>query len=126
MIGRALSVALLASAFGAQALAAPPTAPATASAPTPGRWTSVVDAMADRIETTYVHADRGAEIARALRAEVRARAYDSAATPAALAVQLSDRLKRHDLHFNVTWSAPDAPKGGAGAPPPAAPAAAGG
>lgn len=76
---------------------------------------TVVSQIAQAVEDRYFDADRGREIAEALRAEAAEGLYDSRTDPRDLEVALTRRMKPLDNHFNITWRDP------AAAPIPAAP-----
>lgn len=72
----------------------------------------VVGHVAEEISKRYFDKDRGAKLAAELKAEAARGDYDRYAAPEDLAKALTVRLKPHDAHFQVTWSA---------SPPPVAP-----
>jgi C-terminal processing protease CtpA/Prc len=64
---------------------------------------AVVRDIATLIDNNYFDADKASEIARDLRGEARAGAFDKYREPRDLAVALTARLKPQDQHFNVIW-----------------------
>jgi hypothetical protein len=67
---------------------------------------TTVGAVAQQIEDNFFDASRAAQIARELRTEAVAGAYDRHEDPRDLAVALTSRLNPLDRHFRVTWSSP--------------------
>lgn len=64
-----------------------------------------VDAVADAIADRYFDAARGQRIAEDLRRDAQAGRFDALNDPAALADDLTARLRPLDRHFRVRWSA---------------------
>ncbi|WP_052632021.1 S41 family peptidase [Pseudoxanthomonas suwonensis] len=82
---------------------------------------AVAGEVAATIEREYFDPQRGAGIAAALRADADRGDFDRLQDPLDLATALTTRLKPHDRHFNVRWSAGDeAPANGPRRPPPGA------
>jgi len=107
----ALAALLLASAAPA-AIAQPGPAPAAAAERLTPR--QAVSAVAEAIEALFFDAVRGKAIADELRAAAARGEFDRYAEPRELAVALTNRLRPHDNHFGVFWSAntPPPPPGG--------------
>jgi hypothetical protein len=65
-----------------------------------------VDRIADLIENNYFDPDRAREVASGLRVAARAGEFDRFTEPRELAGALTERLRKVDRHFTVTWSGP--------------------
>ncbi|HWL85215.1 MAG TPA: S41 family peptidase, partial [Polyangiaceae bacterium] len=69
---------------------------------------AVVVGVAEQVETHYVHGAKARTIAAQLRSDAARGAFDHNVNPRELAGVLTDRLKREDLHFRVSWEPPAA------------------
>jgi hypothetical protein len=65
-----------------------------------------VERIADFIENNYFDPDRAREVAAGLRAAARSGELDRFTEPRELAGALTERLRKVDRHFTVTWSGP--------------------
>jgi hypothetical protein len=65
-----------------------------------------VERIAKLIEDTYFDPAAAARVAAALRSDLEAGKLDSLRDPRELAAVLTDRLRREDAHFSVTWTPP--------------------
>lgn len=81
---------------------------------------AAVESIASLVADEFFDADRADAIAEALRTEVQAGAFDSAASPTELASALTMRLSAEDHHFSVNYVGGDAMVEGM-RPPPAGP-----
>lgn len=102
------AAALLSALPGAAMSALPPAAAAAAHPFGPEARAEALDRIADLIQSNYVYKDKAAAIA----AEVRGLKSDPELAQARdqdmWAADLTRRLKAHDLHFEVSWSPPEA------------------
>jgi hypothetical protein len=65
-----------------------------------------IERIADFIENNYFDPARALEVAGGLRAAARAGEFDRFTEPRELAAVLTERLRKIDRHFTVTWSGP--------------------
>jgi hypothetical protein len=77
---------------------------------------TVVNGVAEQIETNFFDSDRGAEIAADLRARLAAGEFDDADEAASLSDQLTAILHPSDSHFAVRYFGPPPPNSGNGPP----------
>ena len=106
-----LATLLLAGALGAAAADAPLT---------PQSRATVLDAVVDRLKSTYVDVDAAPRIEKALRARQRSGAYDALSNPAQFAEVVTQDLRsiNGDLHLGLRYSTePPAAPGRAGVGP---------
>ena len=106
-----LATLLLAGALGAAAADAPLT---------PQSRATVLDAVVDRLKSTYVDVDAAPRIEKALRARQRSGAYDALSNPAQFAEVVTQDLRsiNGDLHLGLRYSTePPATPGRAGVGP---------
>lgn len=108
----------LASALWSLCLAVCACAAQAAPAPAADRMAprAVAEAVADAVQARFYDAGRADEIARTLRRDAAAGAFDARTEPAALATALSARLQPFDGHLRVSWRPGDAPDGATAAP----------
>lgn len=108
-IAGAFAAALLAALPQAAASASPPPAAAPVAQPFgPAARTQALQRIAALIESKYVYKDKAAVFAAEVRALTSDPELARARDQPMWAAILTRRLKTHDLHFGVSWSAPGA------------------
>lgn len=110
-VALAVLAAFCAAAPLAQAQPGGAPAPAAASTAQPAPRETAT-AVAEAIEAQYLDPAKGKAVADELRAAAARGDLDRFTDPRDLATALGNRLRPHDAHFNVTWSAEAPPTGG--------------
>ena len=77
---------------------------------------AVVESVAEAIERTYFDPEAAARIGTELRQQIRSGHFEGLG-PHQLANRLSEQLRRHDRHFNVSYAPPVPTSATNGAPP---------